>query len=339
MTPRLEQKLKRIHANPTGHDFILADAKDADMCWGVASAGWVGRPDSGRYRTMPEFLEQTRAIVAQGIVDVMLGSVSTMSLLAHRERIFERSDVTPAVRINDTSDVWCPRGGKYRECASLPFATAYIEEAQFGSVAANGKDTPIVNLGLYSVTFNNEAVGDRETLLAFKEFRANARRRGFHYFLEVFAPNVDAHIPPEEVPAFVNDNICRMLAGVSLDDRPIFLKVPFFSPRALEELTAYDPSMIVGVMGGSSGTTYDAFRLLADAHKYGARVALYGRKIKDAEAPLAFIEFMRRIVDGEIGPREAVKAYHAELEHLHIEPRRALADDLKSTRTELSYRR
>ena len=95
--------------------------------------------------------------------------------------------------------------------------------------------------------------------------------------------------------------------------------------------------MIVGVMGGSSGTTLDAFRLLADAQKYGARVALFGRKIKDAEDPLAFIAFMRRIVDGEISPGEAVKAYHAELKKQKISPRRPLADDLRPATTENNY--
>ena len=192
------------------------------------------------------------------------------------------------IRANDTSDVWCPRGGKYREQPSLSFATSYIEEAQFDSVVAKPNRKPVVNLGFYSVTFNNQPQIDREALLAFKEFRAEARRKGFQYFLEVFAPNVDAGIRPEEVPFFVNDHICRMLAGVSLDDRPLFLKVPYFGPRALEELVTCDPTVIVGVKGGSSGTTLDAFELLADAQKYGARVALFGRKIKGAEDPLAF---------------------------------------------------
>lgn len=337
MKSRLEQKLKKIHANPNSKEFILADAKDADMCWGVPSPGRIGDEAAGRWRTMPEFLEQIRRIVDQGIVDIMLGSVSTMSLLAHREKLFAKSDVTPAIRANDTSDVWCPRGGKYREHPSLSFATAYIEEAQFGSVVPKKKGKPVVNLGLYSITFNNQPQIDREALVAFREFRAEARRKNFQYFLEVFAPSIDAGIRAEDIPFFVNDHICRMLAGVALDDRPLFLKVPYFGPRALEELVAYDPSTIVGVMGGSSGTTLDAFELLAAAQKYGARVALFGRKIKDAEDPLAFIAFMRRIVDGEIKPVEAVKAYHAELKRQKITPRRAQADDLKSSSTETGY--
>lgn len=339
MKPRLIEKLDRIRKNPSRREFILADARDADMAWGVPSPGKIysPSPEGERFRTMPEFYEQIRAIARQGIVDIMLASISTMSLLAHRERLFEDLEVTPAIRINDTSDVWCPRGGRYREHPSLPFASGFIEEAQYGSLTAGHRGEPVVNLGLYSVTFNNQALADRESLLAFKEFRAEAQRKGFHYFLEVFAPNLDAALRPEEIPAFVNDNVCRMLAGVPPAARPVFLKIPYFGPRALAELVAYDSSVIVGVLGGGSGTTYDAFKLLADAQKYGARVALFGRKIKDAEDPLTFIAFLRRIVDGELSPEEAVKAYHRELQSKHIPPRRPLADDLKLTGATLSY--
>ncbi len=329
MKPRLEEKLRNILANPGGNEFIIADAKDADMCWGVPSPGRVREGRGERFRTMPEFWEQIRQIVAQGMVDIMLASVSTMSRLAHREKLFEHSDVTPAIRANDTSDIWMPRGGKYREQPSLPFSTAYLEEAQHGSVAAARTGEPVVNLGLYSVTFNNNLQVDREVLKSFREFRAEARKGGFRYFLEVFAPNVDTGIAPTEVPFFLNDHICRMLAGVSLDDRPVFLKVPYFGPRALEELVAYDPYTVVGIMGGSSGTTRDAFQLLADAQKYGARAALFGRRIKEAEDPLTFIALMRRIVDREIEPVEAVRVYHAELERQGIAPRRSFLDDLK----------
>ena len=339
MKPRLIKKLERIRENPASREFILADARDADMAWGVPGPGKVYPPPAGggRFRTMPEFHEQIRAITRQGIVDIMLASISTMSLLAHRERLFDSLEVTPAVRINDTSDVWCPRSGRYREHPSLPFASGFIEEAQFGSLTAERRAEPVVNLGLYSVTFNNQPLADRESLRAFKEFRVEAQRKGFHYFLEVFAPNTDAGLRPEEIPAFVNDNVCRMLAGVPLAARPVFLKIPYFGPRALEELVAYDPAVIVGVLGGSSGTTYDAFKLLADAQKYGARVALFGRKIKEAEDPLAFIALLRRIADGEISAEEAVKAYHGELQARQVPPLRPLAEDLKLTTTTINY--
>ncbi len=71
--------------------------------------------------------------------------------------------------------------------------------------------------------------------------------------------------------------------------------------------------------------------MLADARKYGVRVALYGRKINHAENQLAFISFLRLIVDGVLGPVEAVKAYHAVLRKLGIPPRLSLEDDLKVT--------
>jgi DhnA family fructose-bisphosphate aldolase class Ia len=107
------------------------------------------------------------------------------------------------------------------------------------------------------------------------------------------------------------------------------LKIPYNGPQALEELVTYDPHLVVGVLGGSAGTTRDAFQLIHDAKKYGARVALYGRKINLSEHPLAFIVFLRRIVDGEITPAEAVKAYHNELKQTGIQPQRPLEADLQ----------
>ena len=77
--------------------------------------------------------------------------------------------------------------------------------------------------------------------------------------------------------------------------------------------------------------------MLYDAKKYGARVALYGRKINNAEHQLTFISYLRAIADGKIWPVEAVKAYHGDLQKLKIKPRRSLEDDLKITAVSLSY--
>ena len=90
----------------------------------------------------------------------------------------------------------------------------------------------------------------------------------------------------------------------------------------MEELAAYDPNLVVGILGGGAGTTYDAFKLIAEAQKYGARVALFGRKINHAEHPLAFIEMLRRIVERQISPEEAVRAYHGVLQSVGIPPLR-----------------
>ena len=78
-------------------------------------------------------------------------------------------------------------------------------------------------------------------------------------------------------------------------------------------------------------------RIVCEAQKYGARVALYGRKINNAENQLAFIEFLRLIADRVITPEEAVRAYHAVLERLGIRPQRQLADDLLLQTNVMSY--
>jgi hypothetical protein len=183
-------------------------------------------------------------------------------------------------------------------------------------------DFPGANLGLYSVTFVNNLEQDREALLWYKDFREEAERKKFRHFLEVFDPNVDSGIAPEKLGEFINDNILRTLAGVPETGRPIFLKIVYHGPKAMEELAQYDPNLVVGILGGGAGTTYDAFKLIHDAQKYGARVALFGRKINNAEHQLAFIEMLRLITDGKVTPEEAVRAYHGVLQAKGIRPHR-----------------
>jgi hypothetical protein len=117
----------------------------------------------------------------------------------------------------------------------------------------------------------------------------------------------------------------------------LFLKIVYHGPRAMEELAQYDPNLVVGILGGGSGTTYDAFKLIHDAQKYGARVALFGRKINHAEHQLAFIEMLRLITDGRVSPEEAVRAYHGVLQAKGIKPHRPLDKDLELTDQAMSY--
>lgn len=350
MRKSLDQKLAALRANPEANVFILADAKDADLAWGCSSPGLrrTPNPSGSGFRSMSEFREQCREIIAQGMIDILLASTSTHALLAHKERLFEHSPVTPAIRANDTTDVWRGRGARYRDEPSRPFATTYLEEAQWGddpllwSNVRGQSRRPVVNLGLYSMTFNNQVDPDLDTLAAFKAFRLEARAKGFRYFLEIFPPNVsyrEARLRPSEVPGFVNDQIARLLASVPAGMRPEFLKLPYFGTRALTELRNYDASLIIGVLGGGSGTTHDAFKLLADAQAAGARCALFGRRIKDAEDPLAFIAAMRAIVDHGLAAREAVRFYRGELQKQGIRPLRSVRDDMEITFNDLSFTR
>ncbi len=124
----------------------------------------------------------------------------------------------------------------------------------------------------------------------------------------------------------MNDSIVRMLAGAGVATRPLFLKIPYFGPAAMEQLASYDSSLVVGILGGSAGTTFDAFQMLWEAKKYGA------------EWPCSAARSTRRsinfpssnncaLADGDTTPPEAVKAYHGALQKLGIKPTRSLAED------------
>jgi hypothetical protein len=344
MIKTLDTKVADILANPSDSKaFIIADAKDADMAFGVAAPGPRRSPKANEYetdwKTLAEFRTHIRDVIQQGIVDIMLLSASNVEVLAMEERLFVNSTVTPAARANDTSDIWAVRGGKYPRQASRSFRTATLDHIMYGHLDPEpGEKILGADLGLYSITFTNDLDAEHYALREFHEFRLEAERKGFRYFLEVFNPNVEPGIAETDIPAFVNDHVIRSLAGVTKRGRPLFLKIAYNGPKALAELVSYDSQLIVGILGGSAGTTYDAFKLIADAQKYGARVALFGRKINLSEDPLTFIEMLRRIVDREITPEDAVKAYHGALQKLGLRPFRELPDDMQLTGTMMRYR-
>ncbi len=335
----LDKKLAEIHSDPNSNAFILADAKDADMAFGIAAPGKSPEHADGQFRSLADYREHIRQNVRQGLLDIMLMSVSSNEILTIRERIFDGSDVTPAIRANDTTDIHVARGASYPQVPARPFRTALLEHAQCGQVGCDIADRCLgANLGLFSMTFNNDVNLDREMLEAYKAFRIESEQRGFRHFLEIFTPNAMVNpIPQEQLGGFLNDMIARALAGVPSSARPLFLKIPYQGPAAMEELAKYDPHLVPGILGGSAGTTYDAFKLLAEAKAHGARAALFGRKINNAEHQLSFIQFLRWIADGEIAPEEATKAYHGVLAGLGIRPHRTLEEDMQLTSGIASY--
>ncbi|MBN2475433.1 MAG: hypothetical protein JXB62_12550 [Pirellulales bacterium] len=341
MDKSLDCKIAHILADPSCGDFVLADAKDADMAFGLSAPGRSPEhhAQEGRFRSLDEYRQLMREIVAQGLVDIMLMSASSNDVLTIQERLFESSRVTPAVRANDTTDIWLAAGtGRYGAQPSQPFRTATIDHIMCGKVeCAPGERRLGADLGLYSVTFNNDVDLDHRTLEAYKDFRLEAEAKGFRHFLEVFDPNAAGEHAPKDLPRFINDHIVRALAGVTSRGRPLFLKIAYHGPAAMEALAGYDKSLVVGILGGSAGTTFDAFHMLWEAKKHGARVALYGRKINNAEHQLTFVKHLRAVADDQLGPEEAVRAYHGDLQRLGIQPYRRLEDDLRRTDTASSY--
>lgn len=336
----LDLKIERILADPSCKDFILADAKDADMAAGMAAPGKSPEHHAheGRFRSLAEYREIMRQNVRLGLVDVMLMSASSNEVLTIRERLFDSSHVTPAARANDTSDIMLAMGAQYAQQASRPFRTATIDHIMCGKVDCATTERKLgADLGLYSMTFNNDVDLDLAQLQAYRDFRIEAERKGFRHFLEIFDPNMpQAEIP--DLPRYLNDMIAKVLAGVTGKGRPVFLKIPYHGPEAMEQLAAYDRTLIPGILGGSSGTTFDAFFQLVDAKNHGARVALYGRMINNSEHQPSFIQHLRWLADGDItDPAEGVRSYHAALAKAGVQPYRSLDEDLTETKRDSAY--
>ena len=320
MEKSLDIKLEKTRqGNYKPSDFIIADAKDGDMGGGITAFGKL-QEDPSRSISFTHHLKAMREMTSSKLIDVMLMSVSGAERLVNDE-VFKNSSVTPAVRLNDTSDIWGPRGSKYKIHPAQNFRSARID-----------KVVKLVDLGLYSITFSNDLKSDLASLNEFHGFLNDISGKNLRYFLEVFNPQIDIGIDQENLPGYVNDCIVRSLAGLTKEDSPLFLKIPFNGPKAMEEICQYNPGhLIVGVLGGGIGTTRDTFELIRQSEKYGARVALFGRKILFAEAPKLIVTMMRGVVQGEMSTEEAVKMYHSQLTKMKISPKLTLEKDLKVT--------
>jgi DhnA family fructose-bisphosphate aldolase class Ia len=321
---RLDRKLKSIRAGRyQSSDFIIADAKDGDMSGGASAPGPEYDPagvPTGRMNPSSAYRAAMKEMIASGLVDIMLTSLSSAEALA-ADGVFEGSDITPAIRLNDATEIWAQRGASYRDHAARPFRTARIDRAR-----------QLCDLGLYAITFYNDIDRDVATLETYAQFRDDTSALGMRHFLEVFNPAFDIDTGGIDLGFYVNDAIARCLAGVATPERPLFLKMPYNGARAMEDLASYDPDrLIVGILGGSAGTTRDTMELVGQAERHGARLALFGRKIYFAEDSPGIVRAMRRVVEGDVSPAEAVKAYHDGLQKKGIRPKRALQEDLEVT--------
>src|SRR2546423_4290729 len=133
----LDTKLAEVKTNPASRAFIIADAKDADMAFGVRAPGprsylslrgerparfspelWT--PAEYGFRNLPEFLDIIREVVHQGLVDIMLMSAYVNEQLTINDGMFANSHVTPAARATDTTDVLAARPGCYTARPAQP---------------------------------------------------------------------------------------------------------------------------------------------------------------------------------------------------------------------------
>tara|TARA_B100000963_G_scaffold321715_1_gene305297 strand:- start:300 stop:1070 length:771 start_codon:yes stop_codon:yes gene_type:complete len=254
----------------------------------------------------------------------MLMSMTSAEKLVNKD-LFKNSQVTPAVRLNDTSCIWgMLRHGEYDKEESRPFSTTQLRHA-----------INFVDLGLYSMTFNKNVDRDVLMLNKYRDFRDEAEKIGMRHFLEVFN-SATMKLSIKDMGEYVNDCILKTLAGQISKEKPLFLKIAYNGPKAMEELASYDPgNLVIGILGGGKGTSRDCFELLRQACKYGARVALFGRKVNLSENQLTIIQTMRNVIENDLKSDEAVKLYHDELNKLNIKPDRDLQNDSELTEESL----
>ena len=315
------EKIKKLNYKPK--NFIIADAKDADMAMGIITPG-PERDERGKilktYKKLNDYKKAMVSMSKSNLIDIMLMSASVGEDLI-KKKIFKNSKVTPAIRMNDTSDIWLMRNGNYRSTNPRPFRSARLNSV-----------SKFANLGLFSMTFSKNVDFDLSMLNAYRDFRIEATNYKFKHFLEVFNPPINIGLKPKELGDYINDCIIKAIAGQTKDERPLFLKIAYNGPKAMEDLATYDPTnLIVGILGGSKGTTRDCFELINKASKYGAKVALFGRKINLSESPKSLVKIMRAVIEENFKTDEAVKVYHDELKQKNLISDRSLKKDLEIT--------
>ena len=324
MPKSLKLKLQKIRNQKyKPKDFIIADAKDGDLAMGITTPG-PQRDKQGKiiqgFKKLKDYKKAMEVMTKSKLVDIMLMSASVGESLVEK-KIFKSSPVTPAIRMNDTSDIWLMRNGNYRSTNPRPFRSARVERV-----------SKLVDLGLFSVTFSKNVDFDLAMLEAYRDFRIESVKYNFNHFLEIFNPPINIGMNIRELGDYVNDCIIKAIAGQTKEERPLFLKIAYNGPKAMEDIASYDPeNLIIGILGGKKGTTRDCFEMIHKASKYGAKVALFGRKINLSEDPIGLVQLIRKVVERETTPEEAVKIYHDQLIKKKLTPDRNLKNDLRIT--------
>ena len=292
------------------------------MAFGIGAPGKSPEMHAGevRFRTLAEYREQIRQISRQGLVDIMLMSASTQRR-ADDPRAAVRQQPRHAGRPGQRHQRHLRRPRRplrRRAVAAVPHGDARPHPVRPPRLRAGRASAAAPTSGLYSVTFNNHLDDDlRDARRVSTRSAKRPSARAFATSSKSSIPTRRSGLTPSRLPQFINDSIARTLAGVAAAGRPLFLKIVYHGPQAMEELVAYDPHLVVGILGGSAGTTYDAFKLIAEAQKYGARVALFGRKINNAEIPAG----VRRVPAADRRRRDHARkrpceAYHGVLQQL-----------------------
>lgn len=289
---------------------IFVFAADAMASTSVQGLGVVQQP-TPHYRTRIEFLQLLREFIEDGHIDGLLMTPADAEILALEEKLFNNSPITAIVRMNAETGIWNPRYGVYRQEYSRPFHTVPLESAQYCETLVNSAMSCHIQLGLYSITLNNNVEADERML---NEYLLFAREVGemsdFYHVLEVFLPNV--RLPGmdlEKRGQYTADSIARTMSYLRIQQRPLFIKTAYTTKEVWRELTQFDPTLVIGALGGARQNARATLNLAHDVTEYGGKVILFGRTVFQEENPRLMAKAIRAVLDRTMTQEEAHKEY------------------------------
>ncbi|MBI5835114.1 MAG: hypothetical protein HZB16_22645 [Armatimonadetes bacterium] len=311
MGDRVFDKLARPDSLAQSPIFVFAG--DAQAAGGLRGLGATGAAAQRHHRKRPEFLELCRELSLDGAIDGCLMTPADAETLAVDERFFDRIDVTPLVRTNAETWIWSPRHGAYNRAVSRPFQTVPLRDAGFCRDLICQVQDFNIRLGLYSITLNNEVEADLRTLETYLAYAHEVGKTpGFDHFLEVFLPNMPQHgMSSEQMGEYVADNIVRTMSYLRRHERPLFIKTAYTTASVWRELCSFDPTLIIGALGGPRTDARGTLELVRNVVVNGGRIILFGRAVFEDEHPRAICQAIRRVLDGQ-DPVTAYEWYRAE---------------------------
>ena len=247
------------------------------MAFGIGAPGRSpeAHPGEIRFRTLKEYRDIIREIVRQELVDIMLMSASTSEVLTIGERhLRQQPGHAGRARANDTTDIHVVRGGKYLASppldVSLGDARPHPVRQDRMRPAGARHSAPISGSTASPSTTDSTTTSRRSKRSRSFGSKPSGRASGTSWksSIRTVATRFDAKDAGSVHQRHRSHAVWRASpapAGRCSSRSSTTARRPWKS------CTATIRSLVIGILGGSAGTTYDAFKLLAEAKKYGAK--------------------------------------------------------------------